>query len=455
MASKDTPAAQEQLFAVANETGQIGLPDFAITDPNDPLAEVTRSIHFMNVLSAMDEVNTRLGFVAANSIPGAHNRFVQSYGDNLPRVVTGASHEAKRQAKIVKTEFARAIGMYAIDDVDTAKSLAREMFTQFRAEYDGTINAKKRKDTFSILKHRVDAIYDGDTQKVEQLGKVMLDDLVLIVPTIDQQTIVTDQQPEAPKTKYDLDTVSRLRAIVEDPRAGYIPATNDEKNMVLSYLDYLDNPAFPRGIHHQFLEVYFHQAYGDDHIDTAEGIKALVSITHVLGDFYTQATQQLANLKDLAIVTSEAPNPKAMLVEEAGENHPGYDALIRHLDMQEYKKYGFVPKLGRNPLRRVRNEQAAVDHPTKNKVIEDQYTRTEKTPVFNKWIQDRIHGNNRRKIEPLLIGDLRKSVNDAIDEQTRRQYFMGRRLHEITTLPQKSKYGVVADTAAEILRTVV
>lgn len=208
MASKDAPA-QEQLFVVANETGQIGLPEFAITDIDSPLAQVTRGIHFMNALSAMDEVNTRMGFITANSLPGGQASSRQRYGSNLPNVVAGASNEAKRQAKIVKTEFARAIGMYAIDDTDVAKSLAREKFDQFRAEYDGTINAKKRKDTFRLLKNRVDAIQGSDTDRAEKLGRVMLDDFVLIVPVTDQPSVTYPEATEPDKD--DLDTASRLR----------------------------------------------------------------------------------------------------------------------------------------------------------------------------------------------------------------------------------------------------
>src|SRR5690606_25709107 len=105
-------------------------------------------------------------------------------------------------------------------------------------------------------------------------------------------------RPHAPEAMDS--TTERLAAIKGDPRAGFYPKTNSEKVLVLSWLDYLDNPEKPLGIVNQLREVFVRSqgfkprkttAPESDspttkkkHFGVPHGVRALESITWEVGD---------------------------------------------------------------------------------------------------------------------------------------------------------------------------
>ena len=435
---------QEPLFAVAERTGQFVVSDFTDAEPGDLLDSVTRDIHFINALSGISDINSRLGFVAALGTKSNRLRIQKEYGTSTDAVSEGVKNNIKLLAVNVKYEFARAIGMFAIADQDLAKQFAREKFEIFRTEFDGTGNAKKRTDAIEYLRKDIEAKQNNQTMinRTSQSAH-LLDSLVYSEPVTTTESALEDEDV--------LTTQEKLRAILKDPRAGFYPATNEEKNQIIAYLDYLDNPAYHLGINNQFLEILNHEIRLSATNGKARGIAAITSITHELGDYYIQSAKQLRDLQDLADKIYNCPNPAVTLQEEIGDYHQGYAPLIRFMDLKEFSKRGIVSKLNRSPLRTKRNEDIQATKGIKNKVIEDQYTASNPTDAFKNRINDLIQGNNRKNVQPLKIKELRLVVQDAISDQAKRNYFAEARLKELSSMGIDGILRSVAMTASSIL----
>lgn len=231
-----------------------------------------------------------------------------------------------------------------------------------------------------------------------------------------------------------LDTMGRLEALQNDPRAGFLPATHNEKNQVMAFLDYLDNPEYPLGINNQFFEIANHQEREKTKQRGAipGGVRSVESIVHEFGDYFTQSAKQLAALRDLETKIAECPNPHVTLAEEIGKQHPAYGAFTRFVDLSTLRDKGEVEYGIEYPLRTKEDRWAEGNDPGKHKVVYDQYTAQKTDVVFDVRIQ---------VVTGLLrIGTARKLIREAVVDQTNRHKFMAKRLREATQISYSPKY---------------
>lgn len=258
---------------------------------------------------------------------------------------------------------------------------------------------------------------------------------------------IEEYTPLVPKSDKDkLEKIERFRVVRDDPRAGFIPTTNAEKNMVLTYLDYIDNHEF--GVGGQLHEVFRHQiknAPGKNGIDGAKD--AAKSIPLEIGNYYENAHEQLNALERLKNGIDETMNPYLTLDVALAELKDDAVPMIRYQDMNQYIQYGEVSyrqdkkivRLSRDPSRSHRNEDIAASD--RNKIMEDQYTRAARTPTFEKWIAGRF--------SQITIGESRQLVIDAIADQTKRMRFHEARLRELAVMKDSNSMMAISRYTAE------
>ncbi len=215
-----------------------------------------------------------------------------------------------------------------------------------------------------------------------------------------------------------LDTKSRLQALYDDERAGFLPTTNREKNQAITFLDYMDHSSYPSHIAKQLQEIFVHQKnlvwrYAPD-IAVNEARKAVMSVAFELGDYLINSVHQLDALTELGTSIDECPNPKVTLLEEIGLNHRGYAPLIRYIDISNFRKNGLDESLGFNPLKTREDRSPKLD-PDKNKTIEDQYTSEMINPIVLAHVDELVSS--------MTIGQTRIISKEAISDQLKRRAY--------------------------------
>lgn len=215
-----------------------------------------------------------------------------------------------------------------------------------------------------------------------------------------------------------LDTIQKLQALQNDPRAGFLPTTHQEKNQAIELLDYLDNSDYKAGLGNRLQEIFLHQKAL---LGPVRAKYALMSIAFEYGDYLTSASRQLSDLYLLEAKVSECPNPSPTLAEEIGESHPGMAPLIRYMDLSEVRSKGFLSGVGFDPLHTIEDRNSELE-PDKNKNIEDPYTGKHPDPIVLDRIIEKTHS--------LTIGATRESVKAAIKDQTARRDFWLERMRQ-------------------------
>ncbi len=424
---------QEPLFLVADRTSQMAMPDFTVDVPEHVLGDIATSIHYINALNGISEINSRLGFVAAAHTRTHRPRLEDEYGRALEGMTEGARKNVRNLGNAVKWAFARATNMFDQADQDAAKQQAREEFSEFREQYDGTGKAVERTKRINFLRKNIDVLLDRYTEERREK-------LVAEKSSVKELLIVTDVEAD---DDMQLDTPERMRVIAQDPRTGFLPTNNTEKNVVLAFLDYIDNPAYQVGINNQFHEIFNHQERvfknkDDGGVRGSEGNKAVVSITHMLSDFYVNSQAQLQNLQELQIALAEPFSPHATVLDlinngQISMSLPGYTPLARFMDMKEVMKStnARAGKFKYSPLAAVRNEQLKMA-PGKNKVVEDRYTGVRGVIKKNEKAEQAFDKRIRYETFNLSVKDARKMINEAVANEEKRYDFMWRQMNELS-----------------------
>lgn len=400
---------QESLLVVAQRSGQLEARDFTgSSEQQDPtVGLVERNLHLQNVLTMFAHISQIKGMQQAMQTPH-RTEIDQRYNGAATQVTERMLAGIGKPVLVAKWEFARAFGLFDIEEVvDTsdAKRMALESFGTFHRQFGPAYRVQERNAMLQKLEHNTKLIQDGVTLANRKAG---------LRPHKPTEKVAGKEEPQ-------LTAQERLQAIVNDARAGFMPTTNDEKNMVLSFLDYLDNPKYPMGINNQLYEVYYNRANAT-HLQV-EGERAMRSIAYEITDFYKNAHQQIQALAQLRLLINDCPNPFVTLAEEVGDEHPGYAPLVRFLDLEELTKTGSVEGVGgwRQVLKTHSNRDGHSQQ-RKRKTVEDPYTRSELEPLFAERIASKPY--------ELTVGLMRKAIALAISDQEKRFQFMHQRLTE-------------------------
>jgi hypothetical protein len=246
-----------------------------------------------------------------------------------------------------------------------------------------------------------------------------------------------------------------------------MPTTNREKNTVMTYLDYLDNPEYPLGITNQFFEVFIHQQRLDKpkHNDTPEkraekrarnrdglhmATRALESITYELGNYLHNAATSLDALREMQDFLHEGITPKIAIGEEVPIDNLGLRALIRYRDLARYRDRGELPKTIADPLRtkedRIRKEsERSPQHTGANKIVEDLYLGSKAKSTMDTYVAE--------SAASLTIAQARRLIGPAIQDQAARYAFYSRELTGVVEHSPEVGAFTAGSIAASILHS--
>lgn len=343
----------------------------------------------------------------------------RSYPKNHATVLEGAKKQHQTLAEEAKRQYFTALGYYAVldsaevTDITPYEREANQHWTIFQARFRSLRKTQAREAEIASLTTKLEELNHSRTLFNREYG---------LRPHAPSKAKVRRTIKEPEPIKRTLSTRERLVAIREDPRAGFLPTTNREKNQVLTYLDYLDNPEYPFGAANQIFEVFIHQQRlknDANGLDLAR--EASVSIPYEIGDYYQDALKSVAALRQLETEIRELPNRRIALPEDIGDDHPAFPALIRYRDLVALAVKGRQPQ-GIKDVLLTREDRQPQLEPQKNKVVGDMYTSTARTEAMDKYITDQVSGMTANQALVLVV--------KAITDQTKRAMFMKARLEE-------------------------
>lgn len=345
----------------------------------------------------------------------------RKYGGRADAAAQGAIENAAKFRQDARFAFERGAGYIALIDVapmSKTDELRAEAAKSFRNFAEGVGDESGKKKSIKLIREELQrSILFGVTNQNRAKGE----------RPHKPEDLFSEAEAE---DERGLPTREKLILIAEDPRAGFIPTTNHEKNLVTTYLDYLDNPEFPLGPQNQLIEVVnFQLKHHGTGLGKEYGDQAGRSIAYAFSDFYEQATTQLKDLEEVAELLHEINNPNLSLIVGLEMNVLKAIPLIRFMDLAKHRATGETSYMYKGQevspkfdvLRSRRNEAAATGE--RNKVMQDPYTGTDpktgKRPdAVTKWLMKRT--------EQIRVGEVRDLIAEAIVDQRRRQMF-----HEI------------------------
>jgi hypothetical protein len=249
---------------------------------------------------------------------------------------------------------------------------------------------------------------------------------VVSVSQASQQKIaqpIFGRKKERDKRK-ELNTKQKLEGLRDDPHAGFLPATNREKNVAFALLDYIKNPSYKADAANQIQEIFIHQAkpkVEGEKFEPRKGRVAIKSVMFELGDYLVQSTRQMIALNKLSELVAACPNPDATVLQEIGMAHEGYGPLVRYMDLLAIREHG-TQIAEFDPLTTLEDRGPNQDFQGKNKTVEDRYTAQYALPEVIEHIN--------MQIAALTIGDIRQTVVDAAANEEKRAHFWTERLGE-------------------------
>ena len=450
---------QEELLVTNPETGDIIVRDLGIELAVN-LEE--RRLHLLNSLALFGPIAQRETFYSYQQTIAE-----ERYGARAPQVLEGSRRNRDAMVAEAKQEFGQAIGYYAVVgsahlfpdfDLEAYKKQAERQWTVFQARYRSPDKAAVRRD------YKLELQRARRTNEVnrEQAAFNRAHDLRPHISEKDSQRLKHLTGKEYPV----LSTRERLQAIYDDPRAGFLPTTHREKNTIMTYLDYLDNPEYPLGVTNQLFEVFIHQQRLDKpkSTDSPEqrlekrsrsrnglqmATRSMESITYELGDYLENARHSVAALRELKQFLGEPISPTVAIGEEVPFSEYGLRALIRYRDLARYRDKNELPKGLKDPLRtkedRIRHESqrnAADSGP--NKTVEDLYTRNTPDTLTDVYLEEAA--------ATMTIKQARGLINEAISDQQVRFAFFERELRGIEERAPQARAVTVGDIARAILK---
>ncbi len=418
-----SPGQQEALFLVAEQTGQITPVDFTHDTQHPSVHLAERSIHLQNVITILAQKSMLEGFVSFDTPAD------ESYGERASQVRAQAQDKIHRLDREAKYAFAHASGLNSMleagYDTDETKALTRGLYAAFVAEFYGSVNYKKAQAFRRSLAESLDA---SSQQLIE----------VAEAPT-PEQPLLAEQK---------LNNHEKLEAIRNDERAGFLPATNREKTMTLTLLDYVGKPV---GTAQQLIEVFRHsQGFirKGDTVRTAgasEGKRAVESVIYEMGDFASDATRSHEILAAFQAELAGVLNPQLRLEVVFGNAHPAYAALRRYEALKKLyeSKNPEVSAPATDPMRTV-EDRWAKEGEGKHKSLHSKYT----TPNQSEEVAQEI----AHFASNTTIRDVRTLVMDALTNEERRAEFFLTRLKEVRALQGISRvFASLVEVAEEIV----
>lgn len=397
----------EQLIVSNESTQQYAVRDFSESGPAVNLLE--RNIRLQNVLDLLKEKQRLENY-----------RWVLGRDTDLDEEVRAARVEStsasiKNVTKHTKEQFAHAAGMYALIDsgVDehTARRTTRRAFSDFLRKGSGIRNSEKAEALRGSLEERYPII-----EATTPIDFPIHEDVTTAEETPGTSTVSRERRAAR-------EDIMRIRS---DDRAGFLPATHQEKNLVLPWLDYLNNPDRPRGVWHQLEEVFAHQQKHKHGVDG--GVQALRSIVYEVTDYAGNAKTSVQALEDLQTRIDDLVHYRYSLAEEFGDTHDAYAVLARHMDIT-----GLLHQNPRSTADIMKTKVIRWEHegPSKHKRIEDQYTTDAPTEAYQKRIE---------AIAETRIVEVRPALTAALLSERRRASFYTARLEEIVLHAPRSRY---------------
>lgn len=306
---------QEALITSAPLTTEVHIRDFSDQAPAVSLVEHhLQQIHALNLFSTIHEKEWMIGHPDV---------VVKRYPKNHAKILQTLTQERLALVEEAKTEFFRSLGYYAVQEAGWMDNMpdytkdTEHRWTLFQARYRSVPKGPARYQEIDRLLAELKNFNNDRTAYNRSHG---------LRPHAPDKAVVRRSIEDKKPVARPLPTRERLIAIQEDPRAGYLPANNREKNTVLAWLDYFDNPEYPLGIGNQLLEVLVHQQKKRTHL---EGVRAVESIAWELGDYLKDAVKGYnATSKFIEDMEGVAPTAKIADVDDIDEEAMRY--IIRY-----------------------------------------------------------------------------------------------------------------------------
>lgn len=437
-------SSQERLF-VTNERFDLIQPrDF--NEATDGIANnrIEQKIHLINTLGYFAAAKSREGFTQVGSFGVAEER----YGAKASEVITGAARNAGYFKRLANEEFKQAVAEPALLEGNQfgrgrIRSTVDTMFAHFFSEYYKSPNSSKLSRVYrKQLETEVRRLQEEQTIYNREHGLHWSSTPAEISPN--KKDASAKQTSTEAASDLTLDTQGRLQAIKEDVRAGFLPRSNSEKNLVITYLDYLDNLEYPLGVVDQLIEVWTGvQKYRIPEMDKPEpkywgkltARRAVESIVWELADYYEDAKVSQVELEALRhTIQDVAPRLRVDELDELDASHPGLMRLIRGMDVARYAETGNGPNILRDPLAGTieRIVPSNDRNPGRHKFMHDQYTRPDRAlrrPGLEAYLQERTHG--------LTVKEIRLNLPEVLKTERNRFDFMRRRLEDMLQIEQK------------------
>lgn len=398
---------QEEMLAVSNSG--LAIPrDLEAQDMSAvPLNE--RYIHLSNVLKMFDRV-VQLDYIARqNPIPkNVSDDYKLSKQQAMSRNSAKAAEQLRGESR---AEFYKAYGVVALasgDSPASSEEIEREAskeYDRFTMRYAGPHKRERRKEKRefweSLLKQRTET--DSFTP--------------------DTPILLDNEDHNEEQKQPGLSTREKLIILAEADDAGFLPTTNEEKNMAMTYLDYIKNQAYELGTQSQLVEVgNFHGKHHSFFAAKEYALQSGRSIAFEFADWFSQSSQQLTDLKEVKQLIDEIDNPNLSLAIALNADMKKAIPLIRFMDLSELRAKGKVEYKTEKGviappfdlLRTRRNEDVGGLVPGKNKVLEDPYTGA-RTKVATEWLKTRM--------AQIKVRDVRKLIQEAISDQENRAEF--------------------------------
>lgn len=434
---------QDSFFA-GEEGGRVGASDILVAR-TDLLVETEQSefpsvnlleakLYLLSCLNSLASMNMLAGLSKAGS-----EAIEEQYGADAEKVLSGAERNVRAHRINAKNHFKQAYGFDRMPgDEEDKKRDTKEAFEEFKREYAPShpkLNKYREiiRDQVATLAETHDqSVFDFVTSFNREFGLRPHDQLA-------EHKVNDDGMPH-------LNWVERVEVLRYDPRAGFIPSTRAELNIVIGLLDYLDNPEHPMGINSHLDEIKGHQvaemmkqgrgaAEARAYADRSEESKVWE-----VGDFAIDAAQALVALKDLQSCLDEGYRPDLTLGDleaEIGVEHPSYPYIFQFFDLEEFLQNGKVTGLGMMPLRsrehRFTNssgEELDGLQRGKHKIIHSQYTRPDRAESMDRHFCRR-KGQLKGKKGALNIREIREQLPEMIRAQQARLEFMLQRLQDV------------------------
>jgi len=418
--------------------------------PPAPSNDVTEhALHIIAALRYLGKANQRAGMRAAIEVPAYEHDLQKRYKESLPDVVRGAEFNEKGNKNSyrarAKEEF--RLALQGSGEIDPESPEFDSDYREFYRKYASPSAKDDRKE----LKKKLEKRFKIDTSKAPQPTNETMHyeskDFAEVLPTEPQPfheltptrpTVVTrpkqTKTPEAQTPTADgqleisfpkLTTRQKLEALRDDPRAGFLPASHNEKNKALELLDYLDNYQYPAGASQRLQEVFNRQKKDDKRMGrqgtfTAE--RSVTSLVYEWGDYFTQASNQAIDLLELNMQLHDVTDGGLKLVDAIGDEHVAYPALVRFMDNLRLREIGQTAA-DFDSLTTGYNREIAQGYNNKNKTVEDPYTAKRPKPEVVDWI--------KAEIANLTVADVRDVVQAAMHNEIKRAEFWKQRLIDI------------------------